>query len=98
MDLDADGMILGVMKGVTFEEKNIRLQEGDMLVLYTDGITETRNGSGDLFGRDRLCRAVHAHRGAPPEAVIDGVLAEVRVFSGDGELQDDISLVVMKID
>ena len=98
MDLDADGMILGVMKGVVFEEKSIRLQEGDILVLYTDGITETRNGSGELFGRERLCRAVHANRGAAPEALIDGVLAEARAFSGDGALQDDISLVVMKID
>jgi sigma-B regulation protein RsbU (phosphoserine phosphatase) len=98
MDLDADGMILGVMKGVTFEEKSIRLLEGDMVVLYTDGITETRNGSGELFGRERLCRAVYAYRGAPPADVIDGVLQEVRAFSGNGVLQDDISLVVMKVD
>jgi phosphoserine phosphatase RsbU/P len=98
MDLDAEGMILGVMKGVTFEEKSIRLLEGDMVVLYTDGITETQDGSGELFGRDRLCRAVYAHRGAPPEAVIDGVLEAVRAFSGTDALQDDMSMVVMKVD
>jgi sigma-B regulation protein RsbU (phosphoserine phosphatase) len=98
MDLDAEGMILGVMKGVTFEEKSILLQEGDMIVLYTDGITETQDDTGELFGRDRLCRAVYAYRGAPPEAVIDGVLEEVRAFSGVEAFQDDISLVVMKVD
>lgn len=98
MDLDSDGMILGVMKGVTFEEKCIRLLEGDMIVMYTDGITETQDGSGELFGRERLCRVVYAYRGAPPDVVIDGVLAEVRAFSGSEVFQDDISLVVMKID
>lgn len=98
LDLDADGMILGVMKGVTFEEKSILLREGDMMVLYTDGITETQDGSGEMFGRERLCRAVHAFRGAPPEAVIDGVLHELCVFSGSETFQDDVSLVVMKVD
>ncbi len=98
MDLDAEGMILGVKKGVAFEEKSIRLLEGDMMVLYTDGITETRDVSGELFGSERLCRVVQERRGAPPEVVIDGVLEELRAFSGTESFQDDISLVVMKVD
>jgi sigma-B regulation protein RsbU (phosphoserine phosphatase) len=69
-----------------------------MIIMYTDGITETQDGSGELFGRERLCRVVYDYRGAPPEVVIDGVLAEVRSFSGSEAFQDDISLVVMKID
>lgn len=96
--LDTDGMILGVIRGVDFEEKSMLLQEGDVMLLYTDGITESRNSAGELFGGDRLCRAVHTYRGAPPEGIIDGVLAEVRGFTGGTAFQDDISLVVMKVD
>jgi len=98
MDLDTDGMVLGVMKGATFEEKSILLREGDLLLLYTDGITESQQMSGELFGRDRLCRTVYAHRGAPPENIIDALLAEVQSFTGSAEFQDDMSLVVMKVD
>jgi len=96
--LDADGMVLGVLKGVEFEEKNIFLKEGDVLTFYTDGITESQNDSGELFGAERLYQALYAYRGAPPEVIIEGVLKHVHDFSGHKALQDDISLVVLKID
>lgn len=98
VDLDTDGMVLGVMKGAAFEEKSILLSEGDLLLLYTDGITESQNRAGELFGRDRLCRAVYAYRGAPPENIIDALLAEVKSFTGGSVYQDDMSLVVMKVE
>lgn len=98
LGLDADGMVLGVLKGVEFEEKNILLREGDVLTFYTDGITETENDSGELFGVERLYRALYAYRGAPPEQIIEGVLGRVHEFSGNQALQDDVSLVVVKID
>lgn len=96
--LDADGMVLGVLKGVEFEEKNILLLEGDVLTFYTDGITESQNDSGELFGAERLYQALYAYRGAPPEEIIDGVLRRVHEFSGHKTLRDDVSLVVVKID
>lgn len=96
--LDADGMVLGVLKGVAFEEKSIRLKEGDVLVFYTDGITESQSHAGELFGAERLYRAVHSLRGAPPEDIIDGVFRRVHEFTGEKALQDDVTLVVMKVD
>ncbi len=96
--LDTDGIVLGVIRGAGFEEKSITLREGDLLLFYTDGITESCNRSGELYGRDRLCRTVYAYRGAPPENIIDALLAEVMTFTGAAEFQDDISLVVMKVD
>ncbi len=97
-ELDTEGMVLGVMRGVVFEEKSILLREGDLLLLYTDGITESRDRSGEMFGRDRLCRTVYNYRGAPPESIIDALLAEVKSFIGGGDFKDDITLVVMKVD
>jgi sigma-B regulation protein RsbU (phosphoserine phosphatase) len=96
--LDADGMVLGVLKGVAFEEKSILLKEGDVLVFYTDGITESQNHSGELFGAERLYQAIYAFRGAPPEVIIEEILKRVQEFSGRKALQDDVSLVVLKID
>jgi len=98
LGLDADGMVLGVLKGIEFEEKNILLREGDVLTFYTDGITESQNHSGELFGVERLYEALYAYRGAPPEEIIEGVLKRVHEFSGHKELQDDVSLVILKID
>jgi len=98
IELDADGMVLGVQKGVEFEEKNILLKEGDVLTFYTDGITESQNDSGEMFGVERLYQAVYAYRGAPPEGIIDGVLQRVHDFSGRMDLQDDVSLVILKFD
>ncbi|MGA7829057.1 MAG: PP2C family protein-serine/threonine phosphatase [Geobacteraceae bacterium] len=96
--LDADGMVLGVLKGVEFEEKGLLLREGDILSFYTDGITESQNAAGELFGTERLYQAIYQHRGAPPEAIIEGVLKSVHDFSGEKALRDDVSLVVLKID
>jgi len=98
IELDADGMVLGVLKGVAFEEKSVQLKEGDVLVFYTDGITESQNEFGELFGADKLYRTVRSCRGAPPEGIIDGVLRQVHEFTGQKSLQDDVSLVVLKID
>ncbi len=98
MFLDSDGMVLGVMQGASFEEKTIGLREGDLVLFYTDGITEVNGPTGELFGRDRLCRSVYRHRGAPPEGIIDGILSDLAEFAGGASFADDISLVVMKVD
>ncbi len=96
--LDSDGMVLGVMKGASFEEKTIRLEEGDLVAFYTDGITEAIGPAGELFGRERLCRSVYRYRGEPPEGIIDGVLADLAEFCGGASFADDVSMVVMKVD
>ncbi|RNC68382.1 MAG: PAS domain S-box protein [Desulfuromonadales bacterium] len=96
-ELDAEGLILGVRPHVSFEEREVRLEPGDLLLLYTDGITESDNGSGELFGAGRLCAILAARHGDEPEAVIDAVLAEVATFTGGRPPADDICMVVVKI-
>ncbi len=95
--LDAEGLILGIREGVPFEEKQLRMGEGDMLLLYTDGVTETENGAGELFGEERLCAVVRAHAAGPPQGVIDAVLREVAAFRGDAPQEDDVAMIVMKV-
>lgn len=95
--LDTEGLILGVKKGVEFEEKQIQLYAGDVLLLHTDGIIESENSAGEPFGNDRLCAIVQARRSEPPQAIIDAVLRKVSLFRGEAPQEDDVTMIVMKV-
>lgn len=97
IELDAEGLILGVMKMVDFEDKSIQMLAGDILLLYTDGITEAQNPAGDFFGIGRLCEIIAEKQAEQPNKIIDSVLQSVTLFCQSRPLQDDISMVVIKI-
>ena len=95
-ELDADGLILGIMKNETYEERSITLQKGDVLFLYTDGIIEAQNSAGDLFGVARLCDLIAAACEENPETIVDTVLKKVADFTGSPVFNDDVSMVLLK--
>ncbi|QXE92378.1 SpoIIE family protein phosphatase [Geomonas subterranea] len=97
-ELDAEGLILGVERKVVFEEQRISLQAGDLLFIYTDGIIEAENQAGELFGIPRLCELLSPLSDRDPEELIEKVLSEVSSYAWPQPLQDDISMVVMKVD
>jgi len=81
-----------------FEDWDCMLEErqlfpGDTLVLYTDGMTESFNDSGEEFGEQRLIEALQRHRGESSQALVSSLLDEVRQFNPN-EQQDDITLIV----
>ncbi|HEX8960604.1 MAG TPA: SpoIIE family protein phosphatase [Geobacteraceae bacterium] len=96
-ELDSEGLILGVQKEVHFEEKQLQMQKGDVLLLYTDGVTEAQNDAGELFGNGRLCTILQKNHTLEPQAIIDTVLAEVSAFSGTSTLSDDVAMIVLKV-
>jgi phosphoserine phosphatase RsbU/P len=96
-ELDADGLILGVESQVSFEEKIVRLEPGDLLFIFTDGILEAERAPGDFFGLPRLCELLRTLQEATPEAIIDAVLTALAAFCSPAPLQDDVSMVVMKV-
>jgi sigma-B regulation protein RsbU (phosphoserine phosphatase) len=96
--LDAEGLILGVKKVVAFEENSVFLQKGDLLLIYTDGIVEAQNNADELFGVDRLCAILSEAADEEPEAIVDRILREVASFSLSEALQDDISMIIMKVE
>ena len=95
--LDADGLLLGINKGVAFTDVKVTLQKGDIVAFYTDGITETQNAAGEMFGVGRLGAAVATHRAEEPEILIAGVLAALDAFAGGALPEDDLTIVVMKL-
>lgn len=88
----APGTLLGVYPDVTLTEVTFELNRGEILVLYTDGVTEARD-AGELYGPERLARAVAS--GGPADEVADRVLAEVDAFQ-HGQQRDDIAVLVIE--
>ncbi len=95
--LNADGALLGMRSDVEFRELHVQLRSGDIVTFYTDGITEARNGGGELFGTQRLGRILAANRHEEPEALVARILAELRRFAGAEHFDDDVTIVIMKV-
>jgi sigma-B regulation protein RsbU (phosphoserine phosphatase) len=95
--LDADGLVLGVMRAVDFKEGSIELAPGDKLLFYTDGITEAQNRQGDFFGLERLSNTFKQHRRLSPGGLITAALADVRAFRGEAPASDDVAMVAADV-
>jgi sigma-B regulation protein RsbU (phosphoserine phosphatase) len=89
------GIVLGVSADASYREIVIPVAAGDIVVMYTDGLTEATNARGELYTIDRLCDDILAHRTLPPQALADSVFATVRKFAGD-ELRDDSTILVLR--
>jgi len=88
------GLALGIEAPQEYEQVDARLEPGAAVVLYTDGVIESRR-EGELFGLERLDEALTAAAGRPAQEVADAVLAACRAFAG-GDLADDCALVVIR--
>jgi sigma-B regulation protein RsbU (phosphoserine phosphatase) len=97
IELDADGLIIGVKPSVIFEERSIELLKGDVLLFYTDGLTEATDAQGDSFGTERVCSLLKTVSDLSSREIIDSFYSAVTEFTGLETFQDDISLVVLKI-
>ena len=95
-ELDAEGLILGVQRGVTFHEPTLQVASGDLLLLYTDGVIEAEGKSGELFGTSRLREVLAREHRRSAAGVIDAILESVRTFSGTVTFDDDISMLLLK--
>jgi sigma-B regulation protein RsbU (phosphoserine phosphatase) len=102
-ELEGRGVILGALNeteletyGIVLEERQVDLQAGDLVVFYTDGVTEALNGEGELFGDARLESTVEAQAGASAQAVLESIVAAVRAFTGDCPQSDDLTLLVVR--
>ncbi len=87
--------VLGLFREFECSVGECLLQPGDLLALYTDGVTEAFDEAGDEFGEGRLLDALRRHRDRPPEALLASLLDEVRSFSRH-EQHDDLTLIVAR--
>ena len=94
--LSAGGPVLGVLSGAGYEEEKVALRPGDLLVAYTDGVTEAMNPGGEEFGEDRLRESICAAANRTAKEILDSVISTVTTFVKGARQHDDLTLVVLK--
>jgi serine phosphatase RsbU (regulator of sigma subunit)/putative methionine-R-sulfoxide reductase with GAF domain len=94
--LEAHGMAMGVLTGIELEQREIEMEPGDVLLFYTDGLTDALDGEMDEFGLKRLCSVVEKHHEASAAGVVEAINRAVAEFVGDTPQFDDLTLVVLK--
>lgn len=95
--LKAKGIALGVIEDIELEEKEIELKKGDIIVLYTDGITEAFNEKEEQFSTERLIKLIKENPHLSTQQLIEKVHEEVKSFSGKQPQFDDITMMILKI-
>jgi sigma-B regulation protein RsbU (phosphoserine phosphatase) len=88
---------LGVVPEVNLTCAELALEHNDLIVMYTDGVTEAFNPHDEQFGEERLMDYLQKHRNYPVQAIIDGLIEDVRKFCGNRQQSDDITLVIIKV-
>ncbi len=99
-----DGLVVGLQidDGTLFDsllqEQTIAIEPGDLIVWFTDGISETMNEAFDCFGEDRLAQVVEQYAHLPFDQLRSYILAELRAFAGGADQHDDMTMILMKIE
>ena len=93
--LDCGGTVVGLIDGMSYEQASVEMRRGDILVAYSDGVTEPENEFGD-FGEDRLIEIVRRNRYLPLPVICELVLQAIRDWIGAEEQPDDITLVLAR--
>lgn len=94
--LKTGGVILGIMDTFPYEEEATSLSPNDMIVIYTDGVTEAMNGQQEMFGEENLTSLLAQHRGLSASEVMDSITTGLKAHIGGHTQYDDITIVVIK--
>ncbi len=92
--INSKGLLLGFSKSGEYEDHEIKLKSGDEIFLVTDGITESRNKAGDLYGQEKLLEFFNNIK--PEEDSLEQIKKEIFDYTG-GELEDDVSVIAVKV-
>ncbi|HEX5481018.1 MAG TPA: SpoIIE family protein phosphatase [Terriglobia bacterium] len=94
--LDRGGTIIGMFPHVKFEQAEVQLEPGDLLLAFTDGMTEPENSYGEEFGEERLLEILRESINAPPEVLTEQIYQTLTDWTGSSELQDDMTMIYLK--
>jgi sigma-B regulation protein RsbU (phosphoserine phosphatase) len=96
--LEPTGGLLGIVRNQKFNVENIVMRPGDLMVLFTDGITEAHNKSDEMYGEERLIQKIREYRDLSPKEIVILIIDDVQKFSAGSEYTDDRTLIVVKRD
>jgi sigma-B regulation protein RsbU (phosphoserine phosphatase) len=94
--LKGHGLALGVLPGITLEDHEFEMECGDLLLMYTDGVTDAVNASEEEFGTERLADLVKSNAQLSVESLVDEITRAVTDFAGEGVRFDDLTMVAVK--
>ena len=96
--LEEGGIPLGIIEDTVYDEGQVQLAAGDVILLYTDGVTEAVNDKNEIFGVGRLMRVAQRNLAMDAQTLIDTIYDEVLRFAGGTPQNDDLTLIVLKFD
>ena len=90
------GMILGIMENSEYREGEIKFEKDDLLVVFSDGITEAMNAEDEEFGEDRLIKAIKEKIREDSNTIVDYIVKQIREFAGKRPQNDDMTIIAIK--
>jgi serine phosphatase RsbU (regulator of sigma subunit)/pSer/pThr/pTyr-binding forkhead associated (FHA) protein len=94
--LETGGLILGLFPHATYEQETLQLEDGDTLVVFSDGVTDALNVAGDDFGEEQLLRCVSEFYRCATDVLLEKILAAVRTFAASAARNDDVTALVLR--
>ena len=98
LSLTAECAPVGLLEDSRYTSTTFQLRVGDVLIAYTDGVTESENSDGRAFGHERLERILGERRAQDPQQILQHILDELSVHSAGCSQADDITIVVMRVE
>jgi sigma-B regulation protein RsbU (phosphoserine phosphatase) len=96
IQLESTGIPFGIESNLEYEQRSIKLEKKDFLVLFTDGVTEAMDQNHNQFGVERLMNNIYHHRDGSAEEIAMGILSSINDFVGFSKPSDDIAIVVVR--
>ena len=87
---------IGLARNVTFIDKEIELEKNDLLIAYSDGLTEAKNEYGEFYEKERFMKIIERGHGTGAEKLGNLILDAADYFIGEAQLHDDLSLIIMR--
>jgi serine phosphatase RsbU (regulator of sigma subunit)/pSer/pThr/pTyr-binding forkhead associated (FHA) protein len=94
--LDRGGPIVGLFEGATYEDETVRLNPGDWLVVFSDGVSEALSAAGEEYGDARIVSCVQDHAALEPPRLLEALFTDVREFAKGAAQSDDITAMVLR--
>ena len=90
------GLPFGIMPGVTYEERPVSIWPGDVMLWYTDGVTDVVDTHDELFGEERLEEVLRDNRHRPATEILSAIQREISAFAAPGSIMDDVTMIVVR--
>jgi phosphoserine phosphatase RsbU/P len=94
--LEGGGLLMGIVASASYDAYRVQLNAGEVLLLYSDGVTEATNPLGEEFEEERLAQILQSNRHRSPDEIVEAVTRAVSDFSAGAPVADDLTLVVAK--